>query len=67
MFDLFGVFEDVDVPDTAWGDVRGLWEPQGSFKFFFSQSEIRSPLKNKACGQKFSMEGKDSGSSHYSG
>ena len=36
-FDLYGVFEDMDVPDTALGDVRGLREPLGSFtKFFFT-------------------------------
>ena len=43
----------MEVPDTAWGDVRGLWEPQGSFKNFFHIQKSGSTLKNKAYGGQF--------------
>ena len=45
MFDLYEVFENIEVLDTAWDDVRGLWEPLGSFTIFFSQSDISIHFK----------------------
>ena len=41
---LYGVFEDIEVSDTVWDDVRGLWEPLGSFTK--NQSEIRIHFKD---------------------
>ena len=35
----------MEVPDTAWVDVRVLWEPQGSFKNLFFTVGHQNPLK----------------------
>ena len=35
MFHLNGVIEDIEGPDTAADDVRGLGEALGSFRIFF--------------------------------
>ena len=34
-FHLYGVMEDIEGPDTAGDDVRGLGEALGSFRIFF--------------------------------
>ena len=44
IFYLYGVFEDMGVPDTAWGDVRGLTEPLGSFTKIFFTIRHQDPL-----------------------
>ena len=41
MFHLYGVMEDIEGPDTAGDDVRGLGEALGSFRIFFSKSDNR--------------------------
>ena len=35
MFHLYGVMEDIEVPDTAGDDVRGLGEALESFRILF--------------------------------
>ena len=37
MFHLYGVMEDIEGPDTAGDDVRGLGEALGSFRIFFKK------------------------------
>ena len=37
IFHLYGVMEDIEGPDTAGDDVRGLGEALGSFRIFFKK------------------------------
>ena len=41
MFHLYGVMEDIEGPDTAGDDVRGLGEALESFRIFFFKSDNR--------------------------
>ena len=51
MFHLYGVMEDIEGPDTAEDDVRGLGEALGSFRIFFCQNwTAGSMVKNMAYG-----------------
>ena len=50
MFHLYGVMEDIEGPDTAGDDVRGLGDALGSFNFFFLNQTTGSMVKNIAYG-----------------
>ena len=54
MFHLYGVMEDIEGPDTAGDDVRGLGEALGSFRNFFCQNQTTGLMvKNMAYGDSF--------------
>ena len=53
MFHLYGVMEDIEGPDTAGDDVRGLGEALGSFRFFFKNQTTGLMVKNMAYGGQF--------------
>ena len=53
MFHLYGVMEDIEGPDTAGDDVRGLGEALGSFRIFFLNQTTGSMVKNMAYGGQF--------------
>ena len=54
MFHLYGVMEDIEGPDTAGDDVRGLGEALGSFRIFFKKNHTTGSMeKNMAYGGQF--------------
>ena len=54
MFHFYGVMEDIEGPDTARDDVRGLGEALGSFRIFFLKNQTTgSMVKNMAFGGQF--------------
>ena len=54
MFDLYEVFEDMEVPDTACDDVKGAMRtPRKLHKIFFHNQTSVSTLKNMAYGRQF--------------
>ena len=53
MFHLYGVMEDIEGPDTAEDDIRGLGKALRSFRFFFLNQTTGLMVKNMVYGGQF--------------
>ena len=56
MFHLYGVMEDIEGPDTAGDDVRGLGEALGSFRFFFLKNQTKGSMVKNVKNKNFHIE-----------